>query len=94
MTLSGHGPKMYTIHVRGHVEPHWETELRMQIAYQHTDDGEISLLRGRLPDQAALLGILGWLAMWGYEILGFVMSSPPAAPPGEALSDNHPDRQV
>ncbi|MGQ9927967.1 MAG: hypothetical protein ACUVS4_13985 [Chloroflexaceae bacterium] len=51
------------------------------------------MLTGELPDQAALPGVLGWLAMWGYQIPGFTLSSPPADAPGEAPSeDNHPAR--
>ncbi len=93
MNPGRYDPAMYTIHVQGHLEPHWQAELRMQITYQHTNDGEISVLTGQLSDQAALLGVLGWLAMWGYQILGFTLSSPPADAPGEAPSDNHPASQ-
>jgi hypothetical protein len=41
----------------------------MRLTYTHTERGTISVLTGRLPDQAALLGALGRLAMWGYLIL-------------------------
>lgn len=93
MNSTGHDPTLYTIHVRGYLEPHLQAELRMQIAYHHTDDGGISVLTGQLPDQAALLGVLGWLAMWGYQILSFTTSSTPTGPSGEDLSDNHPASQ-
>lgn len=93
MDPTRHDLTLYTIRVRGYLEPHWQAELRMQITYHHTDDGEISVLTGQLPDQAALLGVLGWLAMWGYQILGFTTSSIPTDAPGEALSDDHPARQ-
>lgn len=71
MNRSIYDPAVYTVRVRGYVEPYWEAELSMQISYHHTGDGGITLLMGRLPDQAALLGILGRLDMWGYEIIGF-----------------------
>lgn len=59
----------YTIQVQGEVERHWELELRMDLSYSESALGTISILSGRLPDQAALLGALGRLAMWGYVIL-------------------------
>jgi hypothetical protein len=65
----GDGRGTYLIIVQGEVERHWEHELRMQLTYAHTAEGMISNLSGRLPDQAALLGVLGWLAMWGYVIV-------------------------
>jgi hypothetical protein len=65
--LDGGGP--YRIHVQGAVERHWEADLRMQLTYQRTEAGTITVLAGWLPDQAALLGALARLAMWGYLIL-------------------------
>jgi hypothetical protein len=41
----------------------------MSLTYAQTECGTVSVLTGRLPDQAALLGALGRLAMWGYLIL-------------------------
>ncbi|NTU83488.1 MAG: hypothetical protein HGA45_29645 [Chloroflexales bacterium] len=65
--LDGAGP--YTIKVYGQVARHWELELRMRLTYTQTERGTISTLAGELPDQAALLGALGRLAMWGYLII-------------------------
>lgn len=74
----GAGP--YVITVRGHVGRHWEPELQMRLSYAETEWGVISTLRGQLPDQAALLGTLGRLTMWGYLILLVRYDS---SPPGE-----------
>ncbi|NTU79010.1 MAG: hypothetical protein HGA45_06350 [Chloroflexales bacterium] len=41
----------------------------MRLAYAQTEWGRVSTLRGELPDQAALLGALGRLTMWGYLVL-------------------------
>lgn len=63
----GAGP--YVIKVYGKLARHWELELRMRLTYAQTECGTVSTLKGDLPDQAALLGALGRLAMWGYLIL-------------------------
>lgn len=63
----GAGP--YIIQVQGMVEHHWEQELRMTLSYAQNELGVVSTLSGALPDQAALLGALGRLNMWGYLIL-------------------------
>jgi hypothetical protein len=63
----GAGP--YVIRVWGKVERHWEHDLQMRLTYAQSDRGVVSELRGQLPDQAALLGALGRLAMWGYLII-------------------------
>ncbi len=78
---------VYIIQVRGHVEPHWEAELHLRITYHGAGEGEISSLTGQLPDQAALLGVLNWLAMWGYEILSFTVAPPPGAAGGALPED-------
>lgn len=67
--LLQYGSGAYIIQIRGEIERYWEAELRMQVAYCETDQGPISTLSGDLPDQAALLGVLQWLSMWGYVIL-------------------------
>jgi hypothetical protein len=41
----------------------------MRLSYTRTEWGTISTLTGSLPDQAALLGALGRLAMWGHLII-------------------------
>ena len=66
---SGRGGGTYVIQVHGEVERHWEDELRMRLTYSRWETGTVSTLVGRLPDQSALLGALGWLAMWGYRII-------------------------
>ncbi len=66
---AGDGGGIYTILVQGEVERHWEPELQLQLSYRQTERGVLTVLTGHLPDQAALLGVLGRLAMWGYVIL-------------------------
>lgn len=63
----GAGP--YLIQVYGKVARHWELELHMRVLYTQTEWGTITTLSGQLPDQAALLGALGRLSMWGYLII-------------------------
>lgn len=63
------GGGSYLIQVYGKVARHWEAELRMRLAYTQTEWGTITTLTGWLPDQAALLGALGRLSMWGYLII-------------------------
>lgn len=67
--VSGDGAGPYVIRVYGRLARHWEAELRMRLTYAQTEWGTVSTLRGELPDQAALLGALGRLAMWGYLVL-------------------------
>ena len=67
LNRDGAGP--YTIVVSGEVARHWEPELRMQLRYATTPWGTMTTLSGQLPDQAALYGVLGQLAMWGYLVL-------------------------
>jgi hypothetical protein len=67
--LDRDGAGSYSIQVLGRVEQYWEPELRMQVSHRDSTWGLVSTLRGYLPDQAALLGNLGRLTMWGYLIL-------------------------
>jgi hypothetical protein len=67
--LNPDGAGSYIISVYGKIARQWEPELQMSLTYTQTEQGTISVLKGRLPDQAALLGALGRLAMWGYLIL-------------------------
>ena len=67
--LDPDGAGLYIIKVYGRVARQWEPELQMSLSYTHTERGTVSVLTGRLPDQAALLGALSRLAMWGYLVL-------------------------
>lgn len=78
----GAGP--YVIKVWGKVERHWEAELQMSLSYAHSERGVVSVLSGRLPDQAALLGALGRLSMWGYLIIFVAYDQAAGAPGGDA----------
>lgn len=53
-------PGIYAIHIAGKVESGWADYLGgLKVTYEESPTGEfISVLKGPLPDQAALLGIL------------------------------------
>jgi hypothetical protein len=57
------GPAIYRIHVRGRLDNSWSNRVGgMQITETHGSDGQPeTILVGRLPDQAALTGILNSL---------------------------------
>ena len=61
--LTMQGPAIYRIHVRGHLDDSWSHRVGgMQITETHGSDGKAeTILVGRLPDQAALAGILNSL---------------------------------
>jgi hypothetical protein len=56
-------PARYEIRVSGHIAPRWADYLQgMSIDYAvHQGRPTISVLRGELPDQAALAGVLNML---------------------------------
>ena len=55
-----HGPAIYRIRVRGRLEASWSDRIGgMQVTETRGPDGQAeTILVGRLPDQAALAGIL------------------------------------
>jgi hypothetical protein len=55
-----HGPSIYEIRVRGHLEEKWSDQLGgLQITATHGANGQPeTILAGRLVDQAALSGVL------------------------------------
>lgn len=56
------GPAVYRVRVEGHVPLDWSARLMgMNITISSQESNEISTLVGRLPDQAALSGILNTL---------------------------------
>jgi hypothetical protein len=61
--LTMQGPAIYRIHVRGQLDKSWSDRVGgMQITETHGADGQTeTILVGRLPDQAALTGILNSL---------------------------------
>lgn len=61
--LTMQNPAIYRIHVRGHLDNSWSDRVGgMQITGTHGSDGQpVTILVGRLPDQAALTGILNSL---------------------------------
>ncbi len=55
-----HGPAIYRIRVRGRLDASWSDRIGgMQVTETRGPDGQVeTILVGRLPDQAALAGIL------------------------------------
>jgi hypothetical protein len=70
MTRTEHGPRRqsYEIRVRGHLGPKM---LRAFPALAAQTRGRDTLLTGRLPDQAAVYGVLAGLEALGLELLEF-----------------------
>jgi hypothetical protein len=58
-----HGPAIYRIYVRGHLDKSWTERIGgMQVTATQGSDGQPeTILVGRLTDQAALSGILNTL---------------------------------
>lgn len=64
------GPAVYRVRVEGHVPLHCSSQLMgMNITTSNDSNDEITILVGRLPDQAALSGILNTLYEKQYPVL-------------------------
>ncbi len=61
--LTMHGPANYRIRVQGRLDAEWSERLDgMNVTHSDTPDGEfVTVLVGRLADQAALFGVLNTL---------------------------------
>jgi hypothetical protein len=69
-TLTMDAPAVYAIHVQGTVDLDWADRLNgMQVVVSHASEGTHTQLIGRLPDQAALLGVVNSLFNSGFPIL-------------------------
>ena len=64
-------PGIYAIHIAGRVESDWVACLSgLTVNYEKGPNGElVSILKGSLPDQAALLGIMTTLYNARYPVL-------------------------
>jgi hypothetical protein len=74
-------PTQYEIRVRGTLSE------RMLAAFPESSarsEGPETVLVGRLPDQAALLGMIGLIESLGLELLEVVRSRPDRVDPGDA----------
>ena len=72
----------YRIHIRGHLDPAWQGRFGgLRIEQQ---EAGTTLLVGRLPDQAALYGVLLQLIRLGLVLLSLDTSE---APGGEQAQD-------
>jgi hypothetical protein len=68
--LTMDAPAVYAIHVQGTVDLDWADRLAgMQIVVNHASEATHTQLIGRLPDQAALLGVVNSLFNLGFPIL-------------------------
>ena len=64
------GPAVYRVRVEGNLPLNWsESLMGMNITTSGSDDSQFSTLVGRLPDQAALAGVLATLYEKQYPIL-------------------------
>jgi hypothetical protein len=66
-------PGIYAIHIAGRVDKSWSDRLGgLSVTYQENegqDNDVVSILCGRLPDQAALFGVLNALYNSRYPLL-------------------------
>jgi hypothetical protein len=66
-------PGIYAIHIAGRVDKSWSDRLGgLSVTYQENegqDNDVVSILCGRLPDQAALFGVLNALYNSSYPLL-------------------------
>ena len=66
-------PGIYYIHIAGRLDKNWEDRLGglsiVSIEVNDQSDQPITVLKGCLPDQAALLGVLNTLYNLRYPIL-------------------------
>ncbi len=67
----------YEFRVRGHLDPQWSDWLD-GLAIDHDDDGT-SHIRGDVPDQAALHGVITRLRDIGAELIAVLPAVAPAA---------------
>ena len=64
------GPAIYRVCVEGHVPPDWSSRLMgMNITALIDENNSNSTLVGRLPDQAALSGVLNTLYETQYPVI-------------------------
>ncbi|HAJ35498.1 MAG TPA: hypothetical protein DCL15_07375 [Chloroflexi bacterium] len=62
---------MYSIGVDGHIDPRWRDRFEgVEVHLSHRKDGtQVTLLKGELPDQAALVGLLNNLYQMRFVVL-------------------------
>jgi hypothetical protein len=76
MESGGHGTSQFTaasyaIQVRGVVDPSWANDFGgLRVVSVGAGAGATTVLTGRLPDEAALLGVLNALSNLGFPLLG------------------------
>lgn len=64
------GPGIYAIHIAGRVDKSWADRLGgLSVAYIEEGSQPVTVLKGSLPDQAALLGVLNTLYNLRYPVL-------------------------
>jgi hypothetical protein len=69
-------PEYYEIKIKGHLDHHWSNWFAdLKLTYP---DGEMTLLSGRLPDQAALHGLLERIRDLNLVLISVSSNSPSA----------------
>jgi hypothetical protein len=66
--VTPYGPARYSVRVHGVLSGTWSATLG-GLRIESTDGGDVSILEGSLPDQAALMGVLKTLVATGFVIL-------------------------
>jgi hypothetical protein len=67
-------PEYYEIKIKGHLDQYWsESFADLEFTYL---EGDVTLLSGSLPDQAALHGLLERIRDLNLRLLSFTSSSP------------------
>ena len=67
--FSLHSPATFNIMVVGHVDKSWSEELGLSVNHRTINEGmAITVLRGKIMDQAALFGILNGLYGLGFPL--------------------------
>ena len=75
-------PEYYEIQVEGHLDSHWSERLA-GLELTHLE-GNVTLLSGSLPDQAALHGLLEHVRDLNLTLISVVRGTTPKLPKEEA----------
>ncbi len=75
-------PEYYEIRIKGNLDPRW-SEWFAGLKLAHLE-GDVTLLSGSLPDQAALYGLLERIRDLNLKLISVTCGYPPASKEGQA----------